>query len=110
AGDALVLATGSLVWLVTPYLLLAGRIPYRSLLPTAILTAVTIDAFGIASTIYMPNAMNTSAQRYGLVGVAFTFVSWLIGLGVAIVITAAVGAVTAERFVPPPGVQAAKGA
>jgi membrane protein len=91
-------------WLLTPYLLLAGRIPFRSLLPTAMLTASGMAIASSFSTYYMPDAMTSSAQRYGLVGVAFSIVSWLTGIGVIILVAAAIGAVTAERWLPPPAV------
>jgi membrane protein len=107
AGDAVsemvALALATVVWLVTPYLLLAGRIRYRALLPTALLTAASMGVASAVSVIYMPNAITTSAERYGLVGVAFTFVSWLIGLSAVVVVAAAIGAVTAERYLSPKG-------
>lgn len=95
--------SATLVWLFTPYILLAGRIPFRSLLPTGLLTAAALGIFGFFSAIYMPEAVSNSGERYGLVGVSFSIVSWLIGVGVALVLTAAVGAVAAERWVPPDG-------
>jgi membrane protein len=101
-ADVVALSLATLVWLVTPYLLLAGRVPYRALLPTALLTAASLGIASAFSIIYMPNAITTSAARYGLVGVAFTFVSWLIGIGIVVVIAAAIGAVTAERYLQQP--------
>ena len=92
------IALSSVLWLITPYMLLAGRVSYRLLLPTALITAVSMAVASVVSAIYMPNAITTSAERYGLVGVAFTFVSWLIGIGIVVVIAAAVGAVTTERY------------
>ena len=99
-SDVVSIALSTLVWLVTPYLLLAGRVRYRALLPTALLTAASLGIASAVSAIYMPNAITTSAERYGLVGVAFTFVSWLIGISVVVVVAAAIGAVTAERYLP----------
>ena len=52
----------TVVWLVTPYLLLAGRVRYRALLPTALLTAASMCIASAVSVIYMPNAITTSAD------------------------------------------------
>ena len=103
-GGAAVLTTTTLVWLFTPYVLLAGRIPYRSLLPTGVVTAVALGLASMASGVYMPEAIATAGARYGLVGVAFSLVSWLTGIGLALLVAAAVGAVAAERWVPPPAI------
>jgi membrane protein len=45
----------------------------------------------------MPRAVAESADRYGLIGVAFAFVSWLVAAGFTLVGSAAAGAVMAER-------------
>jgi membrane protein len=103
-----VVATIVLIWLLTPYLMLAGRIPYRSLLPTAIITAAAMLASGAVSEVYMPSAITTSGHRYGLVGVSFSLVSWLIGISLVLLVSAAIGAVTAERWLPPPARDAAE--
>jgi membrane protein len=101
-GDLVVLLTATAIWLFTPWVLLAGRIPWRSLLPTAVATAITMGAVSVWSGFYMPGAITTAGERYGLVGVAFSLVSWLIAIGLALLVAAAVGAVGAERWVPPP--------
>jgi uncharacterized BrkB/YihY/UPF0761 family membrane protein len=44
--------------------------------------------------------MTESADRYGLVGVAFAIVSWLIVVSVAVLVAAAIGAVAGERWLP----------
>ena len=101
-GEAIVFASVMLIWLLTPYVLLAGRVPYRSLLPTAASSAVTMGAVSFWAGLYMPGAITKAGERYGLVGVAFSLVTWLIGIGLALLVAAAVGAVAAERWVPPP--------
>lgn len=86
------------IWIVTPHTLLSRRIRWRALLPTALVTGVATTAIGEASVLYMPNAIATSAARYGEIGVTFALVSWLVAVGFALVISAAVGAVLAERM------------
>ena len=48
-GDIVVLATAIAIWLFSPWVLLAGRIPWRSLVPTAIATTVTLGGVSVWS-------------------------------------------------------------
>lgn len=97
---ALVVAitSGTLIWLVTPAILLSGRVSWRSLLPTAILTGTAMAVLGAMSALYMPESIAASAASYGQVGVAIAIVSWFVVVGFALVICAAVGVVIAERL------------
>jgi membrane protein len=53
---------------------------------------------GVASSIYVPIAMEWSAERYGLIGIAFAFQSWLLVAAFVVVVGAVVGATVVERF------------
>jgi len=64
-------------------------------------TAVALGLTTLAGKFYLPHEFTVSGQRYGLVGVAFAMVSWLIVLSVAVLVSAAVGAVAGERWIPP---------
>jgi membrane protein len=90
------LASATLVWLWTPYLLLAGRVAWQRLMPAAIVTGTALTVFAAISAVYMPRSISSSAEQYGLVGVAFALVSWLIGAGVTLVVCSGVGAVASE--------------
>jgi membrane protein len=90
------LLLGSLAWLATPYVLLGRRLSWRQLLPGAVLTGIGMTALGIASLIYLPHAVSSSASRYGTIGVAFALLSWLVLTGFVLVGTAAGGAVAQE--------------
>ena len=94
---ALSTALGFVIWLITPRILL-GRVDWRHLLPGATLSAVLAALLTAASGIYIPILMTWSADRYGLIGIAFTFQSWLLASAFVIVIGAVVGAVTSERM------------
>lgn len=86
------------LWLLTPYVLLERRIAWRRLVPQALLTALCITAVGFGSTVYMGRAVSSSAEQFGVVGVSFALLTWLVALGFAIVIAAAVGTAIHERF------------
>lgn len=104
---AIALTTSTALWLITPFVLLDSRVPWRRLLPTAILTAVAMLAYSVGSVIYMPEAIAESADRYGSIGIAISLVSWLVGIGFALVGCAAIGAVLGGETDSPPRAQPA---
>lgn len=93
ASLTILLAGDAALWLWSPWILLAGRVDWRRLVPSALLTAVAMTAFSIGSVVYMPEAIGRSAEHYGPIGIAIALVSWLVGAGFALTFCAAVGAV-----------------
>jgi membrane protein len=89
--------TGFLLWLATPVLLLGER-DWRALSPGAAVSGLLGALLGLASSIYVPIAMEWSADRYGLIGIAFAFQSWLLVSAFVVVIGAVVGATVVEVF------------
>jgi membrane protein len=85
-------------WLVTPAVLLGRRVRWHRLLPTALLTGFGMTALSICSAIWMPRSVAKSAQQFGVMGVAFALLSWLVGAGFVLVAGAACGAVIDERL------------
>jgi membrane protein len=92
------IALAALVWTVTPFVLLGRRLSNRELLPTGIVTAAAMAALSAGTVLWMTRAVTDSANRYGLVGVAFAFLTWLVAAGFALVASAAAGAVWTERL------------
>jgi membrane protein len=88
---------GFVVWLGTPAILL-GAMDWRRLLPGALVSAMLGALLGAASGIYVPILLTWSADRYGLIGVAFSIQSWLLAAAFIVVIGAVVGAVASERI------------
>jgi membrane protein len=93
----ILLAGNAVLWLWSPWILLAGRVDWRALVPTALLTSVAMTAISVGSVIYMPEAIGRSATHYGLIGIAIALVSWLVGIGFALTACAGVGAVLGEQ-------------
>jgi membrane protein len=89
----ILLAGNAALWLWSPWVLLAGRLDWRALVPSALLTSVAMTAISIGSVVYMPEAIGRSATHYGPIGIAIALVSWLVGIGFALTVCAAVGAV-----------------
>jgi membrane protein len=58
-------------------LLLARRVPWRALLPGALVTAVGLAGFSVVTSVYLSRAIIWNADRYGPIGVVFVLMSWL---------------------------------
>ena len=93
---ALSLALSAALWLLTPWLLTARAIPWRRLLPQAVLTAIGLLALTIGAAVYLPHAVATASAEFGILGVAFSLLSLLFALSLVLVATAALGATLAE--------------
>jgi membrane protein len=90
-------AIGFALWLWTPTILL-GDMDWRRLAPGAAVSAFLAALLSIASGIYVPILMEWSADKYGLIGIAFSMQSWLLAVAFVVVIGAVVGAVVNEHF------------
>ena len=60
-----------------PWILLAGEIPIRHLVCGAALFGLIMLFVRPASAVWLPRALDVSADRYGSIGVAFTYLAWL---------------------------------
>lgn len=87
---------GFLVWWWSAWLLLAGRVTWRWLIPQAVLTAVGLGTYTLASAVYMPHAVHSSAGQFGPIGVVFALATWLVGGGFVVVFAAVGGAFLAR--------------
>lgn len=97
SGTIVSLVWGTILWLVTPFILLGRRVHLRVLAPGGITGAILLVAFNLGSNLYLPHSMTANVHRYSLVGVTFTLLSWLFAFSLTLVAAAACGAVLAER-------------
>ena len=78
-----------------PWLLLTGAVPLRRLVPGAALFALVMLVVRPASSAWLPRALETSADRYGSIGVAFTYLAWLYVVSFCFLTAAVIGRVVA---------------
>ena len=81
--------------LLVPWVLLSGSLRPRLLLPGALLYALVMLVFRPASAAWLPRALDASAERYGALGVSFTYLAWLYVWAFILLLTAMVGQVAA---------------
>ena len=81
------------VALAVPSLLLARAVPVRLLLPGALLYGAVMLLVRPVSASYLPDALQASADRYGSLGVAFTYLTWLYVVAFCFLLSGVVGTV-----------------
>jgi membrane protein len=72
-------------WLLTPRILLGPRQSWRRFAPVAGFTTIAVTLLELASPLYMPQMIRDDAARFGMIGVAFALISWLVVLSFLIV-------------------------
>jgi len=81
------------LWLWVPWLLMAGTLSLRRLVPGAFLMGLASPLINVAAGIYLPRAFDAAARQFGSLGIAFTYLSWLFVLGFGLIVTIVVGRV-----------------
>ena len=100
-GPVLLAVTGLVVltgfWWFTSWFLLAGRISWRALFPAAVATAVFWLGMEAVFSVIFSGMVTSYDTKYGPIGVVFALMSWLIAIGVVIILGAVAGIVWRER-------------
>jgi len=77
--------------------LLAGRIPWRRLFPSAVATGLCWLGMVAVFSATFSGMVISSYDRYGPIGIVFDIMSYLLAIGVVITLGAVVGIVWHER-------------
>jgi membrane protein len=88
-----IVAVSTFIACFIPWILMAARVPVRLLLPGAVLFGVVILLAHPVAQRYLSTAMQTSAERFGPIGVAFTYLTYLYCVSWALLGTAVLGRV-----------------
>jgi membrane protein len=83
------------ICLFVPWLLLAGEVRPRHLLPGAAIFGGVMLVVRPASAVWLPRALEVSAERYGSIGVAFTYLAWLYVVAFCFLTASIIGQVVA---------------
>jgi membrane protein len=81
----------------TMHFLLAGRVAWRTLLPSAVITGVLYGGLGVFSKFYFSGTIISDSKTYGTIGAIFGIMTWFIAIGAVIILGAVAGAVWEDR-------------
>jgi membrane protein len=81
----------------TMHFLLAGRVPWRRVIGSALITALLWLGLAFFSSAYFSSVLIDDSKTYGTIGVVFTLLTWLILIGSVIVLGAACGAAWQQK-------------
>jgi membrane protein len=95
AAAGLVWATG--FWWLTMWILLAGQISGRKLFPAACATGMLYVAMEVVFSLVFSAMVISNEKKYGPIGIIFALLSYLIAIGVVVILGAVVGLVWQER-------------
>jgi membrane protein len=103
AGGPALLAAAGLVWStgfwwLTMRILLASRLSWRALLPAACATGVLYVAMEVVFSLFFSPMVISNDTKYGPIGIIFALLSYLIAIGVVVILGAAVGLVWQDRL------------
>ena len=87
----LTLATDATLGLLLPWLLLEGSVAHRRLAPGALTFAALMLAVRPATHAWFPPALDVSSDRYGTIGVSFTYIALLYTLSFCFLAAAVTG-------------------
>ena len=85
------------LWLWTSRMLPNTRLPWRSLLPGALLGAIGLEVLKFVGAYYVPKAVASSSQLYGSLGIVFAVLAWMLLFGRLVVYSAVLNVVRYEE-------------
>jgi membrane protein len=91
------------LWLQLQRLLLTRRVSRRRLLPGALAAGAGQVVAAAYSAAWMPHLMEANASRYGVIGVTFALLTWLIVVCGGVVVAAVVSGEFGRAPTAPPG-------
>lgn len=80
------------VWLLLQSLLLSRRVPLPRLLPGSIVIGAGSAVLTLYSALWMPHLIENNAGRYGIIGITFAILTWLILVCLLLVMAAVISA------------------
>jgi membrane protein len=97
ASAILLLLADCALSVFVPRLLLGSAVPVRLLLPGGVIFALIMVVLRPVGAVYLPRALQSSADRYGTIGVAFTYIGWLYVVAFCLLLASVLGRVILPR-------------
>ena len=86
-------ALWGLLWWIASWIVINRRVSLRELLPGSVLAGLGFAVAGLVGRVVLPPLFADSANRYGVLGIGFTYIGWLLALAIILLIALTVGRV-----------------
>ena len=86
-------ALWGLLWWIASWIVINRRVSLRELLPGSLLAGLGFAVAGLVGRVVLPPLFADSANRYGVLGIGFTYIGWLLVLALILLIALTVGRV-----------------
>lgn len=83
----------TLLWWIATWIVINRRVSLRGLLPGAVLAGVAFAIAGQVGRIVLPPILAEAALRFGVLGLAFSYIGWLLVLSCVLLIAVTAGRV-----------------
>ncbi|WP_344059453.1 hypothetical protein [Microbacterium pumilum] len=81
------------LWWIACWIVINRQVTLRRLLPGAVLTGIGFAVAGVYGRLFLPPLLADSAQRFGVLGMAFTYIGWLLVLSCILLVAMTTGRV-----------------
>ena len=81
------------LWWIASWIVINRQVSLRELLPGSVLAGVGFAVAGLIGRAFLPPLLADSATRFGVLGMAFTYIGWLLVLACILLVAATVGRV-----------------
>ncbi|MEU4563854.1 YhjD/YihY/BrkB family envelope integrity protein [Actinoplanes sp. NPDC023936] len=92
-GVVVTLLSDFVLAVALPRILLGPGLPRNRLLVSAAVFGAAMVGVRAVGSVYLPRALQASADRYGTIGLAFTYIGWLYVISFCLLLCAVIGAV-----------------
>ncbi|SFS13680.1 membrane protein [Microbacterium sp. cf046] len=81
------------LWWLTSWIVVNRRVSLQQLLPGCVLAGIGFSVAGLVGKSFLPPLLADSATRFGVLGMAFTYIGWLLVLACILLIATTIGRV-----------------
>jgi membrane protein len=96
-GVLVTIVVSFFLWMWTLRVLPNTKLPWRSLVPGAVLGTVGLEILKAVGAYYVPRTVASSSQLYGSLGIIFAILAWLLLFGRLVVYAAVLNVVRYEK-------------
>ena len=93
------LRSSRLLWLSRRICCSAGGCTGCGCCPVAVLSVIGMAGVGIWSVLWMPHTIASSADQFGMIGIGFALLTWLVAVAGVLVVAATGGAMISDRLI-----------